>query len=149
MAPEGINQGVRCLFWALSNKGDHCCSRATLSGLRTLPAPVQTLNEQELDGDEWWGHQQMFVSRDSQRNYWGELRGWHQWKNPQSYKHVDITYQQKYTAAKGRPLLTLCGPFVYCRKDTVSEKDHVGNDSDKNKHRQCKTIMPQINPNAP
>lgn len=71
-------------------------------------------------------------------------------------QHVDVflqpgpvsTYLQERTAAKGRPLLTLCGPFVYCRKDSL-EKDHVGNDSDKNKHRQCTIIMPQINPTAP
>ena len=32
VAPEGINQGVGCLLWALSNKGEHCNSSATLSG---------------------------------------------------------------------------------------------------------------------
>lgn len=58
-APAGISQGVARLLWALSNKGEHCYSRADLSNLvwaRTPHTYVQTLNVWELYCDGGWGH---------------------------------------------------------------------------------------------
>lgn len=50
------------------------------------------------------------------------------------------TYQHNHTVAKDLdwkiiPHWHYVVPFVCCREDTVSEKDHVGNGSDKNKQQ--------------
>lgn len=70
MAPEGINQGVGCLLWALLNKEDRDCSRVALSGptsvayscASTLPNKKRTITGDKAKKIVSWRKQE---TRDS------------------------------------------------------------------------------------